>query len=314
MPRPTKRPASRTTRKTRPRAAWRSLPRLVLIVAISAASMLGVVHVPPWLLDLLPADVRDGVREVQTTVEPLLPDALRYRYEAVPSAVLPNTPKTWNATRNALYNQVYFDRRETFYCGCEFDPDNRVNLHSCGMSALITQNRALRVEAEHVYPASHFGNFRRCWRQPERFSECRNNSGGTVSGRECCMRVDDDFVTAHNDLHNLYPAVGHINAERSNHNWGPVYFFGERYGQCDIKVSAWLRRAEPPEHTRGAIARSMLYMRDTYGLQLSPRDERLYHSWNNQYPVDNWERLRNQRIKAIQGMGNPYVETYRTLP
>ena len=290
---------------------WRSL---LLIGAISAASLLGIGHVPPWMLDLLPAEVRSGVREVQAVVEPMLPDAVRYRYEPVPAEVLPTTPGSWSATRRALYEQVYFDRRETFYCGCAFDGDNRVDLYSCGMSSLVTVNRALRVEAEHVFPASQFGNFRRCWRQPERFDACRDGSGNTVPGRECCMRVDETFVTAHNDLHNLYPAVGHVNARRSNHNWGSVYFFGERYGQCEMRVSPWLRRAEPPEETRGAIARTMLYMRDTYGFRLSPRDERLYQAWNNQYPPDDWERLRNRRIRAIQGVSNPYIESYRKLP
>ncbi len=314
MPPRTKRRTVRKPRKFSPTRLWQRWRSVALIVAIALASLVGVIQAPQWMLDWLPADIRHGVREVQAVVEPMLPDAWRYRHEPAPSGVLPTTHKTWSATRRALYEQVYFDRRETFYCGCQFDADNRVNLYSCGMSALITQNRALRVEAEHVYPASQFGNFRRCWRQPELFDQCLTGAGATVPGRECCMRVDDGFVTAHNDLHNLYPAVGHVNAQRSNHPWGPVYFFGQGYGQCEIKVSAWLRRAEPPEDTRGAIARAMLYMRDTYDLRLSKREERLYYAWNNRYPVNDWERVRNHRIKAIQAVGNPYVESYRTLP
>ena len=54
-------------------------------------------------------------------------------------------------------------------------------------------------------------------------------------------------------------------------------------------------------------------MRDTYGFRLSRQDEQLYRAWNNQYPPDVWEIERNQRIKAIQGLGNLYIEDYRGL-
>jgi deoxyribonuclease I len=82
------------------------------------------------------------------------------------------------------------------------------------------------------------------------------------SGRECCEQVDPVFKTAHNDLHNLYPEDGYINGQRSDFNWGMVSG-GERFGDCDIRVDASIRRVQPPTKIRGDIARTMLYMLDT---------------------------------------------------
>ncbi|MBK8327588.1 MAG: endonuclease [Moraxellaceae bacterium] len=43
-----------------------------------------------------------------------------------------------------------------------------------------------------------------------------------MTGRQCCESQDPVFETAHNDLHNLFPAIGEVNGDRSNYNWGMV--------------------------------------------------------------------------------------------
>ncbi|MCG5500104.1 endonuclease [Ectothiorhodospira lacustris] len=289
--------------------------RLWLLGAVMACvSVLGVFQMPHWALNLLPPELRQGIQQTRNSVEPLLPEAWRYRYEPLPAEVLPVTAANWSLARRTLYERVYQDQAYTFYCGCRYDSDLRTDLNSCGLESLVTESRALRIEAEHVFPASWFGQFRRCWQEPERYEACRSASGRTLSGRECCQRVDPAFVAAHNDLHNLYPSVGYINGRRSNYGWGRVFWFGDRYGDCEIRISRWLRLAEPPDATKGSIARTMLYMRDTYGFRLSRWDERRYYAWNNQYPPDAWELERNRRIRAIQGLGNAYVESWGPLP
>lgn len=223
------------------------------------------------------------------------------------SAQLPQTAGTFETAKRWLYDRVYFDQRETLYCECPYTETRQVLLAECGMQTLGTISRAKRVEAEHVFPASQFGNFRQCWREPE--AVC----GVGTSGRECCQDADPVFNAAHNDLHNLFPAVGHVNGKRSDLNWGMVEGEPREFGRCDFEVDRGIRRAEPPEHARGVIARTMLYMRDTYGFNLSRQDEQLYVAWNNQFPPDTWEILRNDRIKGIQGIGNPYIERYSRL-
>jgi endonuclease I len=124
---------------------------------------------------------------------------------------LPRTASTFTGAKKALYDQVYHDHRLTFYCGCDYSVDRKIDLASCGLTALADKPRAQRIEAEHIFPAAQFGNFRPCWRNPGEFPECVKSSGKTVSGRECCQRVDSVFEAAHNDLMNLVPSVGEVN-------------------------------------------------------------------------------------------------------
>ena len=226
---------------------------------------------------------------------------------------LPNTPSTFTAAKKALYDQVYPDHRVTFYCGCRYDADRRIDLASCGLQALADKPRAQRIEAEHIFPAAQFGNFRPCWRSPGDFPACVKGSGKAVSGRECCQKVDPVFEAAHTDLMNLVPAVGEVNGQRSDFNWGMISGEPREFGGCNMEVDSSIRRVEPPETIMGDIARTMFYMADMYGFTLSRQDEQLYTAWSRQDPPDAWEIERNRRIKAIQGKGNRFVEDYAAL-
>ncbi|WP_295390507.1 endonuclease [uncultured Thiodictyon sp.] len=231
---------------------------------------------------------------------------------AAPDGGLPRTAATFAKAKKLVYERVYFDHPRTLYCGCAYDAARQVALDTCGLQELAGNKRAARIEAEHVFPAAQFGNFRTCWREPARFAQCRKADGNTLSGRACCLRVDPLFVAAHNDLQNLYPEDGYLNGRRSDYNWGMVTG-GTTYGTCDMRFDGSIRRVQPPVAVRGEIARTMFYMRDTYGFRLSRQDRQLYTAWNNQHPPDDWEIERNRRIKEIQGVGNAYVEAYRRL-
>jgi len=69
------------------------------------------------------------------------------------------------------------------------------------------------------------------------------------------------------------------------------------------------RRAEPPEYTRGPIARSTLYMAEAYAdvYKLSNQQRQLMEAWNKMYPADQWECTRAQRIQKIQKNENRFV-------
>lgn len=231
---------------------------------------------------------------------------------AAPAGDLPHTAATFTQAKRLVYERIYFDHQRTLYCGCQYDADRQVALDTCGLQALAGNKRAARIEAEHVFPAAQFGNFRACWREPASFAQCNKADGKTLSGRECCLRVDPVFVAAHNDLQNLFPEDGYLNGRRSDYNWGMVSG-GTTYGTCDMRFDGSVRRVQPPVAIRGEIARTMFYMRDTYGFRLSRQDQQLYTVWNNQNPPDDWEIERNRRIKEIQGVGNAYVEEYRRL-
>ncbi|MBO4317432.1 MAG: endonuclease [Mailhella sp.] len=69
------------------------------------------------------------------------------------------------------------------------------------------------------------------------------------------------------------------------------------------------KRVDPPERARGIIARAYLYFEQRYArYNMSRQQRRLMETWDAAYPVTEWECLRNRRIKAIQGNGNPFVE------
>lgn len=235
------------------------------------------------------------------------------RTTAPPPGNLPNTPGSFETAKKVLYAQVYADHRVTFYCGCTYSTDRKVDLGSCGLAALADIPRAQRIEAEHIFPAAQFGNFRPCWRSPRDLPSCVKSDGSALSGRQCCQQVDPVFEAAHNDLFNLVPAVGEINGQRSDYNWGMIAGEKREFGNCNMEVDSSIRRVEPPESVQGDIARTMFYMTDTYGFTLSDQDRQLFTAWSRQDPPDAWEVERNRRIKAIQGRGNRFIEDYAAL-
>jgi deoxyribonuclease-1 len=216
-------------------------------------------------------------------------------------AKLPHTAGSFSTAKRWLYEDIYDKHHKTFYCGCDFDEAKTVDPKGCGLRPRRNEKRALRVEAEHVFPASQFGYYRECWREPQRVC------GVKMSGRECCKRTDPVFEAAHNDLHNLFPAVGEVNGDRSNYRWGMIPGEKREYGGCNIEVDPELRRAEPPENVMGDIARAMFYMEKTYGFRLSDQQRKLFMAWHRQDLPDAWERERNQRIAKIQGQENPFI-------
>jgi deoxyribonuclease-1 len=227
---------------------------------------------------------------------------------------LPTTAGSFSTAKDWLYQKVYYGQPKTFYCGCDYpltgDRAGPIDLRSCGLQARQNAERAQRVEAEHVFPAAQFGNFRKCWRKPRDFPECIKSSGEILSGRACCEKVDPVFETAHNDLYNLFPAEGEINGDRRDYNWGMAPGAARDYGRCAFKIDASLRRAEPPDAVKGDIARAMFYRSETYGFNLSNQDRQLYTAWSRQDPPDAWEQTRNRRIAAIQGWDNPFISQY----
>ena len=106
-------------------------------------------------------------------------------------------------------------------------------------------------------------------------------------------------------MDNLQPAVGELNADRSNYHYGIIPGEPREYGACDFEVEGKL--AEPKEDIRGDIARTYFYMEDTYGVRISDKQRKLFEVWNRQDPVSEWERIRAERIEKIQGNKNKFI-------
>lgn len=41
---------------------------------------------------------------------------------------------------------------------------------------------------------------------------------------------------------------------------------------------------------------------------ISKKNRKLFEAWDGQDPVEAWERKGNQKVEAIQGNANPFVE------
>lgn len=221
-------------------------------------------------------------------------------------AKLPNSPDSFGTAKRILYEEIYKGHAISFYCGCDYNPKTKKpDWKSCGFKPRKNPERASRIEAEHVMPAHQFGNFRQCWREPKKVCPEKD-----MTGRQCCEAKDEVFETAHNDLHNLFPAIGEVNGDRSNYNWGMVEGNKPEYGACPIKIDESIRRVEPPNNVKGDVARVMFYMEDTYGFRLSDQDRKLFTVWSKQDAPDAWEIERNKRIAAIEGKENRFISEY----
>lgn len=212
--------------------------------------------------------------------------------------------ESFNKAKKALEKEVYFDHRVTIYCQAPFDEKKRITLPE-GFSTPKHEKRAARVEWEHVVPAENFGRFFSEWR--EGASVCEDKKGRAFKGRKCAEKANRQYRLMQSDMYNLYPAIGAVNAIRSNYNYGMLLGVPNTFGVCPMKVADG--RAEPPDYARGAIARTTLYMAAAYSdvYRLSRQQRQLMEAWSRTYPVDKWECRRAKRIEAIQGNANEFV-------
>ena len=215
------------------------------------------------------------------------------------NASFASSPASFSKAKKIMYQKIYSDHQQTFYCGCDYS-NRKANLNSCNYQVRKNKKRAQRTEAEHVVPAYWIAKLtpegRACWAQGTKLK-------GT-SGRKYCLKNNKQFKQAHNDLMNLVPAIGEVNGDRSNYRFGMIESEARNYGSCDIEIDRsgkrGSRRVEPAVNVRGDIARIYAYMSNKYGLQLSRQFKQLMNAWNKLDPVDGWEEVRTNRINFIQ--------------
>ena len=126
--------------------------------------------------------------------------------------------------------------------------------------------------------------------------------------------------TAYTDVHHLRPCDASVNSSRSNKDFDNG---GDPQGEAPDTFTdsdSW----EPRDAVKGDVARMMFYMATRYegdgdyDLELQesipssgPRFAKLATliQWHNQDPVDNWERIRNDKIYYNwQHNRNPFID------
>ena len=87
-------------------------------------------------------------------------------------------------------------------------------------------------------------------------------------GREEGCKKDENFEKIESDLHNLVPAIGEINGDRSNFSFSNIAGEERIYGKCDFEIDFKNKIVEPREAVRGDIARIYFYMSEKYNIPL----------------------------------------------
>lgn len=213
--------------------------------------------------------------------------------------------ESFNQVKKILEKDIVFDHRLTLYCEAPFKANKQILL-PLGFQTSAHKKRTSRIEWEHVVPAENFGRFFKEWREGS--YDCFDNKGRPFKGRKCAEKTNKTFRLMQCDMYNLYPAIGAVNAERGNKNFellSPA--LPNSFGSCAMKISG--NKVEPPEASRGVIARTYKYMAYAYPeFNLSKQQERLMDAWDKLHPVQKWECVRAKRIETIQGNENPYVK------
>lgn len=217
----------------------------------------------------------------------------------------PNTTnQSFNKAKKSLERSVHHNHRETIYCGAEFTERKEV-IPPSGFETSKYIKRSKKVEWEHVVPAENFGRAFKEWRDGH--SSCVDSKGKSFKGRRCTEKVNTEYRYMQADMYNLYPAIGAVNALRSNYNFTMLPSIPSSFGSCQMKIDN--RKAEPPVAARGRIARTYLYMDSAYPrYALSKQQKQLMTAWDKQFPVSKWECTRAKRIAIIQKNSNLVVQ------
>jgi deoxyribonuclease I len=242
----------------------------------------------------------------------------------------PNPPSSFTSAKKIARNIIYAnpDQRVTIYCGCPFKSASsasggiieKIGTNACKYRPRKNEARGRRLEWEHIVPASSLGDELSCWKDGD--DACVTRKGKTFKGRKCCAKVSEEFKMMEADLHNLTPAVGEVNGDRSNHPHGNIANRDDvdfTYGKCPFVISKSFRdedngltriAEQSPEQgrdVRGDIARIWFYMNDAYGVDIPTEIWNQLVGWSQDDPVDDAELARDQRIFDAQGNHNPFV-------
>lgn len=178
--------------------------------------------------------------------------------------------------KDYFWGDLYSEGGWSLYCGYHFNPRRKTG-----------QGRI--IEAGHIYPID--------WMLEE--VDCDN--------RLQCFEVGHRiFMEMQADLHNIYPVWQTLVTMRGSLPFGEVPGEEHRYSDCDIEWDS--RVLEPRPIARGNIARAVLYMHDRYQLPVTAALMETLKAWNRADPPSSQEQYRNDRIDALQGRRNPYID------
>jgi deoxyribonuclease-1 len=205
---------------------------------------------------------------------------------------------SFSKSKRILLKKVYFDNQYTFYCGNPYeikqidgkektviikDKKYFTSRNDSFFNFWNDNERAKIVEWDHVMPVEYFAKDLPCWKE---------------GGRKACAK-DETFKIMEADMHNLVPAIGEINNDKSNFRFGEKLPKKGQYGNCEIEIDSKNKIVYPRVEIRGDIARIYLYMSKTYNIKLSKEDKKMFKKWDEEDPISQFEKIKNEKIHNI---------------
>ncbi|MBM3381502.1 MAG: hypothetical protein FJY29_03580 [Betaproteobacteria bacterium] len=105
------------------------------------------------------------------------------------------------------------------------------------------------------------------------------------------------------DLYHLFPTEMKINGMRGSYPFKDCHF--NRTAEGSLCQNNGF---EPPEGHKGVVARAMFYMSVLYNMSIDDRQEKTLREWSDTHPVEAYEIQRSEKIKAVQGNRNPFID------
>lgn len=207
---------------------------------------------------------------------------------------------SFEKSKKILSNHLELFDYKTLYCGCKTVGNKKIDIKSCGYRIQKNEERALRLEWEHVVPAEAFGNNFKEWRFPK--ENC-----GLNSGRKCAKK-NPKFDEMEGDLYNLVPEVGELNGLRSNFSMAELGESTRDFGGCQAKLNS--NKFSPMNKSKGVVARIYMNMDNRYpGMGIiSDKNRKLFEAWDNLYPVTELECRRWRVFSDFQGYQNLFIK------
>ena len=214
---------------------------------------------------------------------------------------------SFSKSKKLLLKKVYFDNQYTFYSS---NPYEIKQIDGKERTLLIKDKkyftskddsffnfwdeniRSKRVEWDHVMPVERFARHLPCCKDGGR-KTCKNNIS---------------FNEMQADMHNLVPAIGEINNDKSNYGFGETTAKKRFYGNCEFEIDSKSKEIYVKANIKGDIARIYLYMSDKYNIPLSKTERKMMEEWNIKDPTSTWEKIKNERVFKLQGNRNYFVK------
>lgn len=115
------------------------------------------------------------------------------------------------------------------------------------------------------------------------------------------------------DLHILYPSDNKVNSLRSNYEFADVAIV-KTPAHCSTGKLGYINEEntklyfEPPQVSKGNVARSIFYFSTRYNVNIDEVEESFLRQWHESDPVDFIELLRNTKIYELQNVRNPFID------